>query len=128
LAECHAFPAFDFRLLSPVDKLAKKTILLSWKGWIGWITLATILVKNLPEDLLKQLKRLKVDLGCRTWAELLAKLVESERTIALGDEELKEMRTGARGFLKLRQVVSRKWAGHPSVLEETRSSRHHKTA
>jgi hypothetical protein len=103
-------------------------MLLFWKGWISWMTLATILVKNLPEDLLKQLKRLKVDLGCRTWAELLAKLVESERTIALGDEELRGMRTGARGFLRLRQVVSRRWAGHPSVLEETRSSRHHRTA
>jgi hypothetical protein len=111
-----------------VCELGKRITLLSWKGWIGWITLATILVKNLPEDLLKQLKRLKVDLGCRTWAELLAKLVESDRTIALGGEELKGMRTGARGFLKLRRVVSRKWAGHPSVLEETRSSRHHKTA
>ena len=89
--------------------------------------MTTILVKNLPEDLLKQLKRLKVDLGCRTWAELLSKLVESERTTVLGDEELKEIRTGIRGFLKLRRVVSREWAGHPSVLEETRSSRHHKT-
>lgn len=89
--------------------------------------MATILVKNLPEDLLKQLKRLKVDLGCRTWAELLARLVESERTIALGDQELKQMRTGVRGFLRLRRVVSGRWAGHPSVLEETRRSRHHKT-
>ena len=89
--------------------------------------MTTILVKNLPEDLLKQLKRLKVDLGCRTWAELLGKLVESERTTVLGDEELKEIRTGIRGFLKLRRVVSREWVGHPSVLEETRSSRHHKT-
>jgi hypothetical protein len=89
--------------------------------------LATILVKNVPEDLLKRLKRLKVDLGCRTWAELLGKLVESERITVLGDKELKEMRTGVRGFLKLRRAVSRKWAGHPSVLEETRSSRHHRT-
>jgi putative PIN family toxin of toxin-antitoxin system len=40
----------------------------------------------------------------------------------------KEMRAGAQGFLKLRKVVSRRWAGHPSVLEETRRSRHHKTA
>jgi len=90
--------------------------------------LATILVKNLPEDLLKQLKRLKVDLGCRTWAELLGRLVESQKRIALGGEERKQMRTGIRGFLKLRRAVSTKWAGHPSVLEETRTSRHHRTA
>jgi hypothetical protein len=102
-------------------------MLISWMGRIIWNTLATILVKNLPEDLLKQLKRLKVDLGCKTWAELLARLVESERTITLDDQELKQMRTGVRGFLKLRRVVSRRWAGHPSVLEETRRSRHHKT-
>jgi len=36
-------------------------------------------VKNLREDLLKELKRLKAELGCKTWAELLAKLVESEK-------------------------------------------------
>jgi hypothetical protein len=33
--------------------------------------MATILVKNLPEELLKELKRLKVELGCKTWAELI---------------------------------------------------------
>jgi len=43
--------------------------------------LATILIKNLPEDFLKELKRLKVELGCRMWAELLAKLVESGKAI-----------------------------------------------
>jgi hypothetical protein len=105
----------------------RRVILIFWMRRIIWITLATILVKNLPEDLLKQLKRLKVDLGCRTWAELLARLVESERRIALGDRELKQMRTGVQGFLKLRKVVSGRWAGHPSVLEETRRARDHKT-
>jgi hypothetical protein len=87
--------------------------------------LATILVKNLPEDLLKELKRLKVELGCRTWTELLAKLVESQKTITLSEEKLEEMKTGVQGFLKLRSAVSSKWTGHPTVLEETRRSRGH---
>jgi hypothetical protein len=89
--------------------------------------LATILVKNLPEDLLKELKRLKVELGCRTWAELLARLVESERAVLFDEEKLKEIKTGVQGFLKLKSVVSSKWTGYPTVLEETRRSRHHET-
>lgn len=87
--------------------------------------LATILVKNLPQDLLKELKRLKVELGCRTWAELLAKLVESEKSISLSEEKFNEMKNGVQGFLKLRSIVSSKWTGHPAVLEETRRSRNH---
>jgi hypothetical protein len=89
--------------------------------------LATILVKNLPEDLLKELKRLKVELGCATWAELLAKLVESERAISLTEEEMNEMKSGVQNFLKLRRVISTKWTGQPTVLEETRRSRAHET-
>lgn len=85
--------------------------------------MATILVKNLPEDVLKELKRLKIELGCRTWAELLAKLVESERAISLSEEEVKEMRTGVQGYLKLRSTVSSRWTGPPTVLEEARRSR-----
>jgi hypothetical protein len=49
--------------------------------------LATILVKNLPEDLLKELKRLKVELGCKTWAELLSELVTAKETILLTEEK-----------------------------------------
>jgi len=90
--------------------------------------LATILVKNVPEGLLKELKRLKADLSCRTWADLLAKLVESERTISLSDEKLNEVRTGVEGFLKLRSIVSNRWTGGPTVLEESRRSRAHDTA
>ena len=93
-----------------------------------WMTLATILVKNLPEGLLKELRRLKAELGCKTWAELLAKLVDSERAISLGEEKLNEIRAGVQGFLKLRSVVSNGWIGHPDVLEETRRSRVHHTA
>jgi hypothetical protein len=103
-------------------------MLLFWPIQIFLMTLATILVKNLPDGLLRELKRLKAELGCRTWAELLAKLVESERTISFGEEKLSEIRTGVREFLKLRSVVSDRWTGHPDVLEETRRSRAHHTA
>jgi hypothetical protein len=89
--------------------------------------LATILVKNLPENLLKELKKLRVELGCRTWAELLAKLVELERTASLSEERLEEMKSGVQAFLKLRSRVSSKWAGSPTVLEETRGPRNHET-
>jgi len=90
--------------------------------------LPTILVKNVPDGLLRELKRLKAELSCRTWAELLARLVESERTISLGEERLTEMRSGVQGFLRLRGVVSNRWPGRPAVLEETRRSRRHETA
>lgn len=87
--------------------------------------MATILIKNLPEDLLKELRKLKAELGCRTWAELLARLVESERAISLSEEKLMEMRAGVQGFLRLGNNVSRKWIGHPTVLEEASRSRDH---
>jgi hypothetical protein len=87
--------------------------------------LTTILVKNLPENVLEQLRKLKVELGCRTWAELLARLVESKSQILLPEERLNEMRAGVQGFLRLRTVVSTRWAGQPTVLEESRRSRAH---
>ncbi len=87
--------------------------------------MATILVKNLPEDVLKELKRLKVELGCRTWAELLSELVTLKGAILLSNEKLEEMRAGVQGFLKLRSVVPSRWTGHPTVLEEVRRSRDH---
>jgi hypothetical protein len=89
--------------------------------------LATILVKNLPEDLLKELKRLKVELGCKTWAELLSELVTASETILLTEEETGQMKIGVKNFLSLRGDVSSKWTGHPTVLEETRRSRCHET-
>jgi len=64
-------------------------------------------------------------LGCRTWAELLSKLVASKEEILFSEEKLEEMRTGVQGFLKLRSVVPSRWTGHPTVLEETRRSRNH---
>jgi len=93
--------------------------------------LARILLKNLPEDLLRELKRLKVELDCRIWAELLGKLVESrkkrgkERAILLTEEELKRMKAGVQGFLELRDVISHGWVGAHTVLEELRRSRGH---
>ena len=85
----------------------------------------TIQVKNLPEDLLKELRRLKVELGCQTWADLLARLVEPERVISLSKERLTEMKTGVQEFLKLGTIVSNRWTGPPTVLEETRRTRNH---
>jgi hypothetical protein len=86
--------------------------------------MTTILVKNVSEQLEKKLRTLKAELGCRTWADLLAKLVESEGSRGL-DVRLDEMKMGVEGFLQLRAKVSDKWKGRPSVLEETRRSRRH---
>ena len=87
--------------------------------------MATILIKGLPENLLKELKRLKVELGCKTWAELLAKLVAAKEVILLSEDDLKGMRAGIEGFLRLRKVVSEGWTGPPMVLDEIRRSRKH---
>jgi len=35
----------------------------------------TLLIKGVSEDLLKELRRLKVELDCKTWAELLENLL-----------------------------------------------------
>jgi hypothetical protein len=90
--------------------------------------LATILIKNLPADLLKELKRLKVELGCKTWAELLSELVVASEALLLTKEKTDQMETGVKNFLSLRCAVSAKWTDHPTVLEETRRSRRHETA
>jgi len=90
--------------------------------------MTTILVKNVSDELERNLRKLKASLGCRTWAELLAKLVESERTHSLGEERLSEMKTGVRAFLQLRTSVSNKWKGRPTAVEEMRKSRRHDIA
>ena len=87
--------------------------------------MATILIKGLPEDVLKELKKLKIEWNCKTWAELLAKLVESKELILLTEEEMNRTKNGVEEFLKLRDKVSKKWSGPPSVLEEIRRSRTH---
>jgi hypothetical protein len=89
--------------------------------------MATILVKNLPEELLKELKRLKVELGCKTWADLLSELVSSEETL-LNEDLNSKTETGIKNFLNLKTAVSTKWNNSPTVLEETRRSRRHETA
>ena len=89
--------------------------------------MATILIKNVPEDLLKELKKLKVELGCKTRAELLAKLVKTEKTIIMTKDELDKMRTEVQKFLKLRSIASKTWTSPPTALEESRNARHHKT-
>jgi hypothetical protein len=88
--------------------------------------MATILVKNLPEELLRELKRLKVELGCKTWASLLFELVASEE-ILLKEEKNNETDAGVKNFLTLRNAVTTKWNSSPTVLEETRRSRRHET-
>ncbi|MBS7613153.1 hypothetical protein KEJ48_02760 [Candidatus Bathyarchaeota archaeon] len=90
--------------------------------------MATILIKNVPEDLLKELKRLKVEMGCRTWAELLAKLIRSERVILLTEDDFENMREGVQSFLNLRGTVSERWKDQPTVLKEVRRSRRHEEA
>ena len=87
--------------------------------------MATILVKNIPEDLLKELKKLKVELGCKTWADLLSELLAFREPVTLSEEEKNQMKKGVEGFLSLRHEVSRKWKGQPTVLEEIRRSRRH---
>ncbi len=87
----------------------------------------TLLIKNVSEELLSELRRLKKELGCKTWSELLEKLVKHRQrgVFFISNKELKEMEEGKEEFLKLRNVVSEKWVGEPSVLEEFRKSRKH---
>jgi hypothetical protein len=88
--------------------------------------MATILVKNLPEELLKELKRLKVELGCKTWADLLSELATNQET-QLNEDKNSKTQTGVKNFLNLKTAVSTKWNNNTSVLKETRRSRRHET-
>lgn len=87
--------------------------------------MATILIKNVPEDVLKQLKRLKVELGCKTWADLLAELTASCKAPTITEEERQRMKKGYEGLMKLRAQVSNEWKEPPGVVEELRRSRRH---
>lgn len=87
--------------------------------------MATILVKGVSEDTLKRLKKLKVELECGTWAELLDKLARSDLAVTLNKEEVSEMRQGVSEFITLANRVSKKWKGPPTIVEEMRVSRHH---
>jgi len=85
-----------------------------------------LLIKNVPESLLRELKRLKVELECRTWAKLLEKLVRGERGgfFTLSSEEERAVKEAVGEFLKMREAVSRNWK-EPSVLEEFKRARRH---
>ena len=81
----------------------------------------------MPEDLLKELKKRKVERGCKTWADLLADLMAEKGIVCITEKQRRKMKKGVEGFLKLQSEVSEKWKGPPSVLEEIRRSRHHET-
>jgi len=90
------------------------------------VAMPTLLIKNVPHDLMRELKKLKVELGCRTWAELLEKLVKlkSREIVLIEDKDLENMKRAVDEFLKLRDDVSRRWA-QGGVLEEFRRARGH---
>ncbi len=87
----------------------------------------TILVKDVPEEVLKELKKLKVELNCKTWAELLARLAQSGGAVVLSNEDVKRMKLGVKGFVQLSKEVSKRWSGPPSALEEFSKSRDHES-
>ena len=86
----------------------------------------TLLVKNVSDELMKKLRRLKVEMNCKTWAELLEKLIElkSRELVFIGEDDLENMRRAIDEFLDLRDIVTRMW-GEGSVLEEFRKARGH---
>jgi len=88
------------------------------------ISMPTLLVRNVPESLMKELKRLKVELGCRTWAELLERLVRvgAGEVIVVGKEDIARMKEAIDDFLELREIVTSRW-GEGTVLEEFRRAR-----
>lgn len=85
----------------------------------------TLLVKGVSEETLKQLKRLKVELDCNTWADLLEVLAKPHQEISFDKKKLIEMRRGAKEFLILADSASKKWRVPPAVLTEFRKSRGH---
>lgn len=88
----------------------------------------TLLIKNVSESLMRELRKLKVELGCRTWAELLEKLVKlkSKEIIVIGEEDLKRMKNAINEFLELKSIVTERWSKR-TVLEEIRRARRHET-
>jgi hypothetical protein len=44
------------------------------------INMPTLLVRNVPDRLLRELKKRKAELGCKTWAELLSELAAATRS------------------------------------------------
>ncbi len=96
-----------------------------YSSYAEYSDMPTILVKGLSQETLKQLKRLKVELNCESWAELLEKLSEPQRSVSFTEGEVSEMKEGVREFIAISNKVSRKWRGSPTVVEEFRKSRRH---
>ena len=93
---------------------------------LDYPNMPTLLVKGLSEDTLKQLKRLKVEFDCDTWAELFDRLVApNHRELAFTKNEIADMKQGVREFISLADRVSGRWRGQPGVLEESRKSKRH---
>lgn len=84
-----------------------------------------MLVKGLSREQIRELGRLKVELGCKTWAELLSALAETSGPARVQSQRLEQMMADADGFLSLEREVSERWTGHGSVLKELRKSRRH---
>ena len=88
----------------------------------------TILIKNLPEDTFKEMKRLKVELGCETWADLLSELTTSCETASVDAEQKRRMKKGVDGLLSLRSKVTAQWEDTTTVLEEMRRTKRHESS
>ncbi len=85
--------------------------------------MAMILIKNVPEDVLKELKRLRVELGCKTWADLLWQLTISCEVPLATERQKQRMKKGVERLLSLRTQVTEKWTEPPAVVEEIRRTR-----
>lgn len=83
----------------------------------------TLLIKNVSDELLRRLKGLKVELGCRTGSELLEKLARlaPREFFTLNEDDLRSIESGVEKFLDLTDLVSEGWSAPPSVLGEFKS-------
>jgi len=87
----------------------------------------TLLIKNVSKELLKELKKIKAEAGCKTWAELLEYLVKIKvnKQIVIIDEKYREKaKKAVDEFLKMSEEVTTKWK-EENVLEELRKARSH---
>jgi thiamine biosynthesis lipoprotein ApbE len=86
----------------------------------------TLLIKNVSEELLKELKKIKAEAGCKTWAELLEYLVKIKvnKQIIIDEKYREKAKKAVDEFLSMSDEVTRKWK-EGSVLEEFRKDRGH---
>jgi hypothetical protein len=87
----------------------------------------TLLIKNVSEELLKELKKIKAEAGCKTWAELLEYLVRIRfnKQIIIDEKYRKKAKRAVDEFLEMGEELTRKWK-EGSVLEEFRKARRQK--